>query len=210
MSEMNPNNENTPSDSSESGSSIGGILKLLVPLALIVLAVGSYFAVPSVQQAVDGLFAPSTVEITGTVSFKDGEPLKEGQVRFIPVNGAKGEGPFIDFLSNHKDGTFKLYKGMPGNNDIPVGEYVVTISANVATPTGPMNLISDEYADSKTTPLTAKVTKSNSKFDFTLEGEKKSAPKKQPFQKTPPPQRPGGKESNQKGESQADSDKSKP
>jgi hypothetical protein len=83
---------------------------------IICLAIGCTAAVPSGCRR-DG---PERVKLSGTVTYR-GEPVKTGQLRFIPTKGTEGptEGAMI------VDGQYQAI----GKGGVPVGTYTVTILA---------------------------------------------------------------------------------
>jgi hypothetical protein len=107
------------------------------------------------------------VVVRGTVTL-DGQPIPNGELRFIPTNGTKGSisgGPI-------KDGAYVAQ----GRGGVPVGEHRVEIKAYRSStkpgqPVSPEGGPAEQYLDKRyneQTTLTAKIDASTETRDFQL------------------------------------------
>ena len=107
------------------------------------------------------------VVVRGTVTL-DGQPIPNGELRFIPTNGTKGPvsgGPI-------KDGAYVAQ----GRGGVPVGEHRVEIKAyrpatKPGQPVSPEGGPAEQYLDKRfneQTMLTAKIDASTETQDFQL------------------------------------------
>jgi hypothetical protein len=107
------------------------------------------------------------VVVRGTVTL-DGQPIPNGELRFIPTNGTKGPisgGPI-------KDGAYVAQ----GRGGVPVGEHRVEIkayrpAAKAGQPTDPEGGPAEQYLDKRyneQSTLTAKIDSSTETQDFQL------------------------------------------
>lgn len=96
---------------------------------------------------------PPRYEVTGKITFKDGEAVRTGVVEFIPRSG--------DLTANgniQSDGTYSLSTINPGDGAC-VGDYTVVVKQFIFYDKIPKEKhshggdVSVEFADEKTTPL---------------------------------------------------------
>ena len=91
-------------------------MKVVLVRTLAVLAVGAILPLVGCG----GGRAADRVDVTGTVTYQ-GQPIQEGSITFDPI----GEGPVAGALITN--GTYEA----TGRGAVPVGEYIVRISATV-------------------------------------------------------------------------------
>jgi len=110
--------------------------------------------------------ASDFTSVSGTVNL-DGEPLKSGNITFMPADGGTrtSSGEIVD-------GHYTLSTVQKGDG-APDGKYNVAISSwsvepSMESPKG-VSAIPKKYTDGKTSGLTADVTKENHTFDFELQ-----------------------------------------
>jgi hypothetical protein len=107
------------------------------------------------------------VVVRGAVTL-DGQPISNGELRFIPINGTKGSvsgGPI-------KDGAYVAQ----GRGGVPIGEHRVEIKAyrpatKSGQPTDPEGGPAEQYLDKRyneQSTLTAKIDSSTETQDFQL------------------------------------------
>jgi hypothetical protein len=118
---------------------------------------------------------PATVEVTGTVTL-DEAPVEAASVLFSPDTGSD-DGRLASQATTDRDGRFNLTTHVGGGkfkSGITPGKYVVTITkldtaAAKNTFSRPKNLLPPNYADPKSSQLTATVVTGRANdFQFPL------------------------------------------
>ena len=96
----------------------------------------------------------------GTLTLKDGTPLTEGSLQFVPEK--TGGDVHVPIGNVAEGGKYSIWTYNEGDGCAP-GKYKVVIQDTVPQ-------INAKYGDGETTDLTAEVTADKTTFDFQLDG----------------------------------------
>ena len=154
---------------------LGNLLAVVLLASVLGLGCGG-------QQGAD---RPKTVPVSGTVTH-NGEAVEGATVAFQSADGSRGAVGVTDAGGKYTLTTFESGDGaVPGEYQVKIFKYKVESSEAVADTDSedyvppaegeeapePENLLPPNYADSKTSGLTATVSESGENtFDFPLEG----------------------------------------
>ena len=180
------------------GFSLGRVLTLAGPIAVLVIGGGAFFGYFDGAKRIERWRRPPLVPARGQVLY-NGEPLIDGQVT-ASSRGGPGSIGYLD-----KNGRFILRTDIDGDyvDGAFVGEHVVTVAWTVTQPGASPPLLKTPviYSSPATSPLRITVSPSAAKNDFTIEIE--GAP---PPTTTPPPPGPPATPSEPKNGAPPDAD----